>query len=78
MVWEYCNGLANYAQMNDLLRELGEQGWELVQVLPAPHYMEVDRRTHYDRLQYYMKRPVPVRPSNAQDRTEPALHVLAR
>ena len=55
--WEYRHGLVGFAEIGQLLNELGEQGWELVQILPAPQYMEVDRRTHFDKIQYFLKRP---------------------
>ena len=78
MVWEYRHGLATYDQIDEVLREMGEQGWELVQVLPAPHYMEMDRRTHYDKMQYFLKRlqAIPVRPDSIRT-PESTVHVLA-
>ena len=57
MGWQYRHGLVSYSDIGQLLNGLGEQGWELVQILPAPQYMEVDRKTHYDKLQYFVKRP---------------------
>jgi hypothetical protein len=54
--WEYRHGLVRYEEIGPMLNDLGEQGWELVQVLPAPQYLEVDRRTHFDKVQYFLKR----------------------
>jgi hypothetical protein len=60
--WEYRHGLVKYEEVGPLLNELGEQGWELVQVLPAAQYLEVDRRTHFDKVQYFLKRPKRIAP----------------
>jgi hypothetical protein len=71
--WEYCQGLAGYDEVVLLLNRLGEQGWELVQVLPTSQYLEIDRRTHFDKIQYFMKHPIPTLASGAsEEATQPA------
>jgi hypothetical protein len=70
--WEYRHGLVRFEEVGPLLNELGEQGWELVQVMPAPQYLEVDRRTHYDKVQYFLKRPKSSPSSESSDAATPA------
>lgn len=52
--WESCQGLVGYDEVVLLPNRLGEHGWESVQVQPTSQYLEMDRRTHFDKIQYFM------------------------
>jgi len=60
MTWEYCHLTSDFKALDRQLNDLGRQGWELVMVIQAPFYAEVDRRAHFDKLQFVMKRPLPM------------------
>ena len=57
MAWEYLHEVTDPEKVGDRIVALGAQGWELVAVIPAPYWKDVDRRQHFDRLQFFMKRP---------------------
>ena len=59
MIWEYLHEVTDPEQVGDRIVALGAAGWELVAVIPVPYWKDVDRRQNFDRLQFFMKRPVP-------------------